>query len=63
MNAPTITREQAYAEARRALDEARARRDRDRAAGRLAPEAELILRRLERQQRQQAPAVEHRDAA
>ncbi|MEU4986609.1 hypothetical protein [Streptomyces sp. NPDC021969] len=63
MNAPTITREQAFADARRALDEARARRDRDRAAGRLAPEVELILRRLERQQRQQAPAVEHRAAA
>lgn len=39
--------------ARAALDQARARRDADRAAGRLAPEVELILRRLERQQRQQ----------
>ncbi|MFI6860150.1 hypothetical protein ACIBKZ_09590 [Streptomyces sp. NPDC050421] len=39
--------------ARAALDQARARRDADRAAGRLPPEAELILRRLERQQRRQ----------
>ncbi|WP_097990307.1 hypothetical protein [Streptomyces sp. f51] len=64
MSAPTVTREQAFADARAALDAARARRDRDRAAGRLAPEIELILRRLERQQRaEQAPAVEHRAAA
>ncbi|MES9554815.1 MULTISPECIES: hypothetical protein [unclassified Streptomyces] len=48
-----ISREQAFTNARAALDRARARRDADRAAGRLAPEAELILRRLERQQRQQ----------
>lgn len=46
-----ITREQAYANARAVLDRARARRDADRAAGRLAPEVELICRRLERQQR------------
>ncbi|MEV2203768.1 hypothetical protein AB0E11_27930 [Streptomyces fradiae] len=64
MTAPVISREQAFAAARRALDAARIRRDRDRAAGRLAPEVELILRRLERQQRaEQAPAVEHRAAA
>lgn len=63
MSGPVIPREQAFAEARRVLDAARHRRDRDRAAGRLAPEVELILRRLERQQRQQAPAVEHRAAA
>lgn len=48
MSAPLVTREQAFANARAALDRARARRDADRAAGRLAPEAELILRRLER---------------
>ncbi|MFE2043205.1 hypothetical protein ACFXAZ_20210 [Streptomyces sp. NPDC059477] len=59
-----IPREQAFANARRVLDAARYRRDRDRAAGRLAPEVELILRRLERSQRRQAPAVEeHRAAA
>lgn len=58
-----IPREQALAAARRVLDAARARRDSDRAAGRLDPEVELILRRLERQQRAQAPAVEHRAAA
>ncbi|MFE6683965.1 hypothetical protein [Streptomyces sp. NPDC057729] len=50
MNAPLITREQACANARAVLDRARARRDADRAAGRLAPDIELILRRLERQQ-------------
>ncbi|MFF7234435.1 hypothetical protein [Streptomyces sioyaensis] len=55
MNAPTVTREQAFANARAVLDRARARRDADRAAGRLAPEVELICRRLERQQRNAAP--------
>lgn len=63
MSGEIIPREQAIANARRVLDAARHRRDHDRAAGRLAPEVELILRRLERQQRQQAPAVEHRAAA
>ncbi|WP_416964386.1 hypothetical protein [Streptomyces sp. Agncl-13] len=63
MTVDVIPREQALANARRALDAARASRDFDRAAGRLDPAAELILRRLERQQRQQAPAVEHRAAA
>ncbi|MET9555123.1 hypothetical protein [Streptomyces sp. NPDC006645] len=63
MNGAVIPREQAFAAARRVLDAARARRDSDRAAGRLAPEVELILRRLERQQCAQAPAVEHRAAA
>ncbi|MFB6618908.1 hypothetical protein ACIGFK_07360 [Streptomyces sp. NPDC085524] len=48
MNGAVISREQAFADARRVLDAARARRDRDRAAGRLAPEIELICRRLER---------------
>ncbi|MFK0069718.1 hypothetical protein [Streptomyces sp. NPDC091046] len=56
-----IPRTQAIANARAVLDRARARRDADRAAGRLGPEAELILRRLERQQLQHAPA--HRAAA
>ncbi|MGW7197256.1 hypothetical protein [Streptomyces chryseus] len=62
MNAPaaTVTREQAFANARAVLDRARARRDADRAAGRLAPEVELILRRIERTQRQRPPA--HRAA-
>ncbi|MGC5398045.1 hypothetical protein ACPXCP_20215 [Streptomyces sp. DT20] len=56
MSAPAITREQCYANARAALDQARARRDADRAAGRLSPERELILRRIERQQRQRRNA-------
>ncbi|AGK80434.1 hypothetical protein SFUL_5546 [Streptomyces microflavus DSM 40593] len=59
MTAPTISREQAIRNARAALDRARARRDADRAAGRLAPEVELILRRLERQQREQQLATPH----
>ncbi|KUN96167.1 hypothetical protein [Streptomyces caeruleatus] len=63
MTGAVIPREQAIANARRVLDAARARRDRDRAAGRLPAEVELIMRRLERQQRQQAPTVEHRAAA
>ncbi|MFF5001564.1 hypothetical protein ACFY3G_01940 [Streptomyces phaeochromogenes] len=58
-----VTREQAFAEARAVLDRARARRDSDRAAGRLPAEVELIMRRLERKQRQQAPVTEHRAAA
>ncbi|MFE0877281.1 hypothetical protein ACQEU8_36735 [Streptomyces sp. CA-250714] len=62
MRNDVIPREQAFANARAVLDRARARRDADRAAGRLDPEVELILRRLEREQRaQQAPA--HRAAA
>ncbi|MCX5362914.1 hypothetical protein OG864_29890 [Streptomyces sp. NBC_00124] len=56
MNAPVIPRAQAIAAARAALDAARARRDRDRAAGLLPPETELALRRLERLQRP-APAL------
>jgi hypothetical protein len=60
VTAAPITREQAFANARRVLDRARARRDADRAAGRLAPEVELILRRLESQQQATAP---HRAAA
>ena len=61
MSAPTVSREQAFAEARAVLDRARARRDADRAAGRLAPEVELICRRLERQHRPARPT--HRAAA
>lgn len=62
MRNQVIPREQAFANARAALDRARDRRDADRAAGRLAPEVELILRRLEREQRaRQTPA--HRAAA
>ncbi|MFI5474976.1 hypothetical protein ACIA6D_32805 [Streptomyces cacaoi] len=63
MTGPVISREQAFANARRVLDAARDRRDGDRAAGRLAPATELILRRLERDQRRQAPAVEEQRAA
>ncbi|MEU6441382.1 hypothetical protein [Streptomyces sp. NPDC047046] len=65
MTGEVITREQAVANARRVLDAARRRRDRDRAAGRLDPAAELILRRLEREQRQQrtAAALPERAAA
>ncbi|WP_432026862.1 hypothetical protein [Streptomyces sp. 1222.5] len=63
MTGPVISRERAFANARRVLDAARDRRDSDRAAGRLDSAAELILRRLERDQRRQAPAVEHRAAA
>ncbi|MFK0233757.1 hypothetical protein [Streptomyces vinaceus] len=50
MSSDVITREQAFKEARLVLDIARERRDRDRAAGRLDPAAELILRRIERRQ-------------
>ncbi|APD18510.1 hypothetical protein HOR43_gp47 [Streptomyces phage Ididsumtinwong] len=53
MTGPVIPREQAVRNFRRVLDAARDRRDRDRAAGRLDPEVELILRRLERAQREQ----------
>lgn len=65
MTAPsTVTpREVAFANARQVFDRACARIARDRAAGRLAPEVELRLRRLERQQRQQAPAAGHSAAA
>jgi hypothetical protein len=55
-----IPREQALANARAVLDRARARRDADRAAGRLPLEIEAICRRLERQERHRAG---HRAAA
>ncbi|MGD6762077.1 hypothetical protein ACOKM5_24390 [Streptomyces sp. BH097] len=52
MNAAVvIPREQALACARRALDRARAERDRDRAAGRLPAPLEFACRRLERHAR------------
>ncbi|MEU0170177.1 hypothetical protein ABZ214_32800 [Streptomyces iakyrus] len=64
MSAEVIPRDQAVANLRRVLDAARRRRDRDRAAGRLPADVELTLRRLERKKRaEQAPAVEHRNAA
>jgi len=58
-----VPREQAIAAARAVLDRARVRIARDRAAGRLSPEHELIVRRLEREQRQQAPAAEQQRTA
>jgi len=53
MNAPAhvIPREVAFANARRVLDRALDRIARDRAAGRLAPDAELTIRRIERAHR------------
>ncbi|MER6723111.1 DUF6042 family protein [Streptomyces halstedii] len=53
-----IPREVAIANARRVLDAARARRDRDRALGRLPQQVEFMLRRLEREQLGQ-PATGH----
>ncbi|MFD6873249.1 MULTISPECIES: hypothetical protein [unclassified Streptomyces] len=49
MNGQVIPREQCYINARRALDAARERRDRARAAGLLDPAKELVLRRIERE--------------
>ncbi|MBT2381948.1 hypothetical protein J7E90_32920 [Streptomyces sp. ISL-111] len=65
MNGEIIPRDQAIAAARAVLDRARVRIARDRAAGRLSPEHELILRRIERDQRLRAAAEQtaHRDAA
>ncbi|WP_432194751.1 hypothetical protein [Streptomyces sp. bgisy027] len=64
MTAPAvIPREVAFANARQVFDRACARIARDRAAGRLSPEAELKLRRLERQQRRSAHTAQHRAAA
>ncbi|MFD3829701.1 hypothetical protein [Streptomyces sp. NPDC058621] len=66
MSEPLITREQAFINARRVLDAARERRDRDRAAGRLDPAAELVLRRIEREMRVEQAARQstaHRTAA
>ncbi|MFI6371044.1 hypothetical protein [Streptomyces sp. NPDC050546] len=52
-----IPRDQAIADARAVLDRARLRIARDRAAGRLSPEHDLIIRRLERQQRRNRAAA------
>ncbi|MEU2393433.1 DUF6042 family protein [Streptomyces sp. NPDC007369] len=49
-----VPREVCFARARRVLDAARERRDRDRALGRLPQQVEFILRRLEHKQRGQA---------
>lgn len=51
MSGGTIPRAECIRAARAVLDAARRRRDLDRAAGRLDPEVELILQRLERGQR------------
>ncbi|HLU96503.1 MAG TPA: hypothetical protein VKZ89_06665 [Thermobifida alba] len=56
-----IPRQQAIRDARAVLDRALARIARDRAAGRLSPEHELIVRRIERDQ--QATTAPHRAAA
>ncbi|MFH9295654.1 hypothetical protein [Streptomyces sp. NPDC017520] len=56
MNGQIIPRDQAIAAARAVLDRARVRIARDRAAGRLSSEHELILRRIERDQRRRAAA-------
>lgn len=55
MTAPLVPREQALRNFRRVLDAARERRDRDRAAGRLDPETEQLLQRLEREQASPRP--------
>lgn len=65
MNGQVIPREECYINARRALDAARERRDRARAAGLLDPAKELVLRRIEREMRaeQAAEAAAARVAA
>ncbi|MEI5099030.1 hypothetical protein RB200_10770 [Streptomyces sp. PmtG] len=63
MNGDVIPRDQAIANARAVLDRARVRIARDRAAGRLSPEQELICRRLERVQRRRAAEQAPRRAA
>ncbi|MFB7982890.1 hypothetical protein [Streptomyces vinaceus] len=45
-----VTKEQAFTDARRVLDMARERRDRDRARGVLPPQVEFMLRRIEYRQ-------------
>ncbi|WP_329622961.1 hypothetical protein OG357_23130 [Streptomyces sp. NBC_01255] len=50
MSAPVVTREQAFANARRVLDIALAEVAADYAAGRLSPEREMAVRRLLRKQ-------------
>ncbi len=51
MSGGPVPRAECIRAARAVLDAARRRRDIDRAAGRLAPEVELMLQRLERGQR------------
>ncbi|MBT3157382.1 hypothetical protein KQH42_07160 [Streptomyces sp. CHA1] len=64
MSADVIPKAQAIAAARAVLDRARVRIARDRAAGRLSPEHELICRRLERKQaRRTAEQTAHQAAA
>ncbi|MFD7121937.1 hypothetical protein ACFWAA_33590 [Streptomyces sp. NPDC059922] len=63
MTGDVIPFDQAIAGARGVLDRARVRIARDRAAGRLSPEHELICRRLEREQRHHAAAPAERPAA
>ncbi|MGW5673968.1 hypothetical protein ACWEV4_02555 [Streptomyces sp. NPDC003860] len=62
MTSAVVPRDQAIAAARAVFDRALIRIARDRAAGRLAADVELILRRIEREQRQQAPAAERHAA-
>ncbi|ALM38201.1 MULTISPECIES: hypothetical protein [Streptomyces] len=63
MTGAVIPRDQAIAEARAVLDRARLRIARDRAAGRLSPAHELIVRRLEREARRDTAPAAHRAAA
>ncbi|MFD5901748.1 hypothetical protein ACFWHG_09615 [Streptomyces microflavus] len=65
MSGDVVTRDQAIAAARAVLDRARIRIARDRAAGRLSPEHELICRRIERdaRRREAEQAATHRNAA
>ncbi|MFE1332055.1 hypothetical protein [Streptomyces microflavus] len=65
MSGDVVTRDQAIAAARAVLDRARIRIARDRAAGRLSPEHELICRRIERDahRREAEQAATHRNAA
>ncbi|MET9468516.1 hypothetical protein ABZY44_27755 [Streptomyces sp. NPDC006544] len=58
MSEPLLTREQCFINARRALDAARERRDRARAAGLLDPAKELVLRRIEREIRAEQAAAQ-----
>lgn len=63
MNAPVITREQAFANARAVLDKALDRIARDRAAGRLDPDAETRLRLAELRYARTHPQPAPRTAA
>ncbi|MGW7201072.1 hypothetical protein [Streptomyces chryseus] len=63
MSAAPVTREQAFANARAVLDEALDRIARDRASGRLSPDAELSIRRAERRRADRTQPRAHRTAA